>query len=123
MMYVSAPVMKKQAERLAKKLFHNNFKTIDGWMSLLKCRLGMKSKKAYNKKGSADAGDTEQWKSSKLPNLLRKCYTDDIYNSDETDLFYLAMLDFSVSYKHNSVWFKENNGSCKCVVLFKHVRN
>jgi hypothetical protein len=32
--------------------------------------------------------------------LLQKFYADDIYNSDEIDLFYCAMPDGSISYRH-----------------------
>jgi hypothetical protein len=32
--------------------------------------------------------------------LLQKFCADDIYNADETSLFYHAMLDGSLSYKH-----------------------
>jgi hypothetical protein len=42
----------------------------------------------------------EQWKSTKLPNLLQKFRADDIYNANKTSLFHHAMPDGSLSYKH-----------------------
>jgi hypothetical protein len=42
----------------------------------------MKFKKAHGEKGCVDAAITEQWKSTKLPNLLQKFFADDNYNGD-----------------------------------------
>jgi hypothetical protein len=92
--HVSDPVMKRKSEELAKNLGHNNFRTTDGWLSQCKCRFGIKFKK-----DSADAVDAEQWKSTKLPNLLQKFCADDIYSADETGLLYHAMPN-SLSYRH-----------------------
>jgi hypothetical protein len=61
-------MLKSKSEELAKRLGHNNFKAIDGWMSRWKCRFGMNFKKENSEKGCADAVRAEQWKSIKLPN-------------------------------------------------------
>jgi hypothetical protein len=45
-------------------------------------------------------GQEKPWKSKKVPELLQKFFADDIYSADETGLFYHAMPDGSVSYKH-----------------------
>jgi hypothetical protein len=44
---------------------------------------------------SADAVNAEQWKSTKMPNLLQRFCADDICKADETDLFYRAISDGS----------------------------
>jgi hypothetical protein len=49
---------------------------------------------------TADAVSSEQWKSTKLQKLLQKFCADDIYNANETGLFYCATPDSSLSYKH-----------------------
>jgi hypothetical protein len=72
------------SEKLAKKLGHNDFKATDGWLPPRKCRFGTKFKKVQGEKDSA-----EQQKSIKLPNWLKKFCTDDIYNADETGLFFV----------------------------------
>jgi hypothetical protein len=59
----------------------------------------------------------------KLPNLLQKFCTDDIYSANETGLFYRATADGFLIYKHGTL-----SGSKKAMdrvtdVLFKHVRN
>jgi hypothetical protein len=96
-------MLKRTSQELAKRLGHNDFKGTDGWLSRWKCRFGIRFKKAHGETGSADAVSAEQLKSTKLPNLLQKFYTDNIYNADETGLFYRAMPDGSLSYKHEIV--------------------
>jgi hypothetical protein len=91
------------SEELAKKLGYNNFKATDGWLSQWKCRFGIRFKKTHGEKDSADAVNAEQWKSIKLPNLLQICYADDIYNANETGLFYHGMPDVSLSYKRTTL--------------------
>jgi hypothetical protein len=62
-------------------------------LSRCKCRFGIKFKKAHGKKESADAVSDQQGESTKLPNLLQKFCTDDIYKAEETGLFYRATPD------------------------------
>jgi hypothetical protein len=100
----------KKLEKLAKRLGHNDFKATDGWLCRWKCRFGIKFKKAHGKKGNADAVNAEQWESTKLPNLLQKFSTDNVYSTDETGLFYCVTSDSSLSYKHTTV-----SGSKKAV--------
>jgi hypothetical protein len=87
------------------------------------CAFEIKFKKAHGEKCSAHAVSAEQWKATKMPNLLQEFCVDDIYNADKTGLLYCAMPDGSLSYKHTTlITFKDSNGSCNCIVPFKHVR-
>jgi hypothetical protein len=100
--HVSVPVLKSKSDELAKKLGHNDFRATDGWLSRWKCSFGIKFKKAHGEKGSADAVSAEQWKATKLTNVLQKFCTDDIYKADEIGLPYRATPDSSLSYKHGT---------------------
>jgi hypothetical protein len=71
-------MLKSKSGELGKKLDHSDFKGTGGWLSRWKCRFGIKFKRAYGQKDSADAVSAEQWKSTKLPNLLQKFCADDI---------------------------------------------
>jgi hypothetical protein len=105
-----------------KKLGHNDFKATDGWLSLRKCRFGIKFKKAHGKNDSADAVSAEKWKSTKLPKLLQKCCADDIYNANETVLFHLATLDGSLSYKHAALPHSKKAMDCVTVLCCSSMR-
>jgi hypothetical protein len=93
-------MLKRLSEELAKKLGHNDFKARDGLLSKQKCRFGIKLKKGYGEKGSVDAVNGEQWKSTKLQNILQKFCADNIYNANKTGLFYCATPDGSLTYKY-----------------------
>jgi hypothetical protein len=69
-------------------------------LSQWKSRHEIKFKKALGDKESADSAGAEEWKLTKLPELLEKFPTDDIYNGDEIGLYYHATPDGSSSYKH-----------------------
>lgn len=97
---VSGPMLKSKAENLAKKLGHDNFKATDGWLSRWKSRHEIKFKRAHGEKDSADGASAELWKSTKLPVFLENFNADDIYNADETGLYYRATPDGSLTYKH-----------------------
>ena len=97
---VSGPMLKCKAEELAKKLGHDDFKATDGWLSRWKFRHDIKFKKAHGEKESADGAGAEDWKSTKLPEIHEKFQADDIYNADETGLYYRATPDGSLSYSY-----------------------
>jgi hypothetical protein len=86
-------------------------------LSRWKCRFGIKFKKAHGE----DSG--EQWKSTKLPNLLQKFCADNIYDADETGLFYCATLDGSLSYKSATLSGSKKAMDYVTVLLFKRLRN
>jgi hypothetical protein len=86
-------------------------------LSPWKGRFGIKFKKAYGKKSSADAVSTEQWKSTKLPNLLQKFCADDIYNADETGLFYNARQTVPSATNTQLYLVQRSNESYNCIVL------
>jgi hypothetical protein len=94
---VSGQMLKNKSDELDKNPSHNDSKAKHGCLPVWKCRFGIKFKKAHGEKSSADAVNAEKLKSTKLPNLLQKCCADDIYNADETGLFYCATPDGSLS--------------------------
>jgi hypothetical protein len=69
---VSSPILKSKSEELAMRLGYNNFKATNCLLSRWKCKFGMKFKKAHGEKGTADAVSAQQWKFTKLWNLLQK---------------------------------------------------
>jgi hypothetical protein len=93
-------MLKSKSGESAEKLGHNDFKATDGWLSRWKCSFGIKFKKGHGEKDSADPVSAEQWKSTKLSNLLQKFCAGDTYSAIETGLFYRAMLDSPMSYRH-----------------------
>jgi len=76
--------LKTKSEELAKILGHDTFKATDAWLSRWKVRNNIKFKKAQ--------GDQAV--------VQMKVPSSDIYNSDESGLYYRATPDGSLCYKH-----------------------
>jgi len=57
----------------------------------------------YGEKSSADTNGANEWSLTKLPEILKKISPQDIYNADETGLFYRATLDGSLCYKRETL--------------------
>jgi hypothetical protein len=97
---VTGPMLKTKAEELAKRFGHLDFKATEGWLSRWKGRFNIKYKKAYGEKESGDLSSAEGWKLNVLPQLLNDFSPNDIYNADETGLYYRATPDGSLTYKN-----------------------
>ena len=95
---LSGPMLKEKAEDLAKKLGNHSFVATEGWLSRWKARHQIKYKRAHGEKGSADTQSAEECISSVLPGLLEKYRPNDVYNADETGLYYRATPDGSLCY-------------------------
>lgn len=100
---VSGPILKNKAEELAKKLGYEDFKSTDGWLSRWKSRKDIKFKREHGEKKSADTESAETWKTEHLPGLLEKFNSEDIYNADETGLFYRATPNGSLCFSKTSL--------------------
>jgi hypothetical protein len=115
---LSGPTPMRKAEELAAKL-QVDFKATDGWLSRWKQRHCISYKKAHSEKGSADTVGAEKWKAEVLPQLLQSFEAEDVYNADQTALFYCATPDGSLCCNHITL-----SGSKKSMDrLPKHVRD
>ena len=76
---------------------------MDGWLSHWKARHRIKFKHAHGEKSSADAEAGKMWTSTVLPQLLQEYDPEDVYNADETGLYYQATPDGSLSYAYEQL--------------------
>ena len=100
---ISGPILKNIAEELAQMLGRSDFVATDGWLSRWKKRHTIKYRRAHGEKGSADTVEAEKWMSIVFPQLLREYKPDDIYNADDTGLYYLATPDGSLGYAYQQL--------------------
>jgi hypothetical protein len=75
----------------------------DGWFSRWKVRHEIVFKKAHGEKSSADPTGAEECCSNRLSQLLDEYSLENIFNADETELFYRATPDGSLTYKHHTL--------------------
>ena len=95
---VSGPLIKEKALSFAEKLEMHDFKASNGWLDKFKARHNLGSLTVCGERGSVDKDVAEDWK-DKLPTLLEGYEKRDIFNMDESGLFYKALPDRTLSVK------------------------
>ena len=97
------PVLEKMAEKFAQKLGRPKFVTTDGWLSRWKPRHQIMFKRTHGEMGSGDTQGADKWISMVLTQLLREYKPDDIYNADETGLYYRVTPDGFLCYAYQKL--------------------
>ena len=107
---------------LTKKKHHSDFVATNSWLSRWKTRHNIKFKYIHGEKRSANNINAEEWQSKNVPIYISTYSPDNIYNSDETGLYYRA-LDSSLCHKHlKKVGLQKSIGPYYCLVLCKYDR-
>ncbi|XP_019894080.1 tigger transposable element-derived protein 6-like [Musca domestica] len=95
---VSGPLLMEKANFFAKKLNVNNFKASNGWLDKVKKRNNITYKKICGKSAAVDENVCLEWK-EKLKDLIKYYDANDIFNADETGLFYKCLPDHTFCFK------------------------
>jgi hypothetical protein len=77
----------------------SNFTASDGWLSNFKKRHNLVFRKIYDESVNVDLSIYDDWK-VKLQDLLSKFYAKNVFNADETGLFFKCLTDRTVTYKN-----------------------
>ena len=85
---VNGPLLLAKADVLAAALHDDSFKATTGFIDQWKTRHGITFKKICGEERSVSPQDTENWLNITLPQLLGRFSPEDVYNLDETGLFY-----------------------------------
>lgn len=87
---ISGPLLKEKALELAaeKGLDKNDFVASDGWLSWWKTHYNVVFKKEQGEKASANMSAAENWTRNVLPEIIETYGPDDLYNCDETGLYF-----------------------------------
>ncbi|KAL4096550.1 hypothetical protein QTP88_021480 [Uroleucon formosanum] len=96
---VSGPILKCKAEELSLKIGNNQFIATDDWLSRWKNRHEIKFNHVHGEKASADESASNDWKVDRLKIILNEFSPDNIFNADETGLYYQATPDGSLCFK------------------------
>ena len=87
---INGPIIMEKANSLAKEL-ELDFKANSGWLYRFKIRRSLVFKNVCGESGTVTLNMTDEWRNQKLPSILSKYSPDDIYNADETGLFYQCL--------------------------------
>lgn len=96
---IGGPLICQKALHFASLLGDSNFKASNGWLQRFKDRHGIVFKVAAGEEKSAPVGDADSWRENKMKSILEKYSPKDIFNADETGLFYQMMPEKTMAYK------------------------
>ena len=90
-LHVSSHILKEKAKKFAAAFGIEDFHCSNGWMDRLKQRHDLRFRSISGKQGEVCNDTTSSWLKDVLPKLIEAYQPTDIYNADETDLFYQLM--------------------------------
>jgi len=85
---VSGPLLQQKVEELGKKMGKEGFVVTNGWLYRWRKRVNLEYRKPHGEAGEADHSAAHQWLLEEWPKLVAEYPPSDIYNADETGLYY-----------------------------------
>ncbi|KAK7501648.1 hypothetical protein BaRGS_00007079 [Batillaria attramentaria] len=96
---ISGPVLKIRANKIAEDLGIQDWNCSDGWLTRWKKRNNIVSKAESGERGSVDEKATDEWVRNVLKPLLARYEARDVFNVDETALFWRMLPGKSLCFK------------------------
>jgi hypothetical protein len=95
---IGGPLVKVKANKLAIELGIVDWEASEGWLHRFKERHGLVFKSACGESASVSPALTENWFEKTLPEVLQRYQPFDIFNMDETGLFYQCLPDKTFAF-------------------------
>lgn len=96
---ISGPMLCEKATELAGRLGVENFSASSGWLHKFKGRHGISCHNVCGESKSVDPETVRDWKETRLKELTSKFAPKNIFNADETGLFYNVLPDRTMAFK------------------------
>lgn len=95
---ISGPIILLKAEEFAKSLKYENFKASQGWLENFKKRNGIVQKVMCGESAEVSEVDCSVWREEHLKPLLLQYKPEDVFNADETGLFFKCLPEKTLSF-------------------------
>lgn len=96
---ISGNVLREKALCIAAKLNMDNFTASNGWVDRFKQRHNVVYKAICGESKSVDPQTVSHWKESQVPELIKDYTPKDIFNADETGLFFNVLPSKTMTFK------------------------
>ena len=96
---VSGDLIKEKAMKLTELMHIPDFMTSDGWLDSFKKRNGVTFKTVQGEAGAVDSQSFIDWQQQVLRPLLRQFSADDVFNLDETGLFWQLLPNKTMAFR------------------------
>ena len=107
---ISGPILMAKSKEFATRLGDRDFTPNTGWLDRFKERHGIVCRSISGESAVVDTDICDDWLKNKLPNLVKNYKACDIFNADETGLFYKLMPNKTLQFKcekcHGEVEYK-----------------
>ena len=99
---ISGPLMQEKARQFAVEFGHADFKASSGFLDSFKARHGITFRAVCGESATANVEGATQWIANVLPQLLHSYSEEDIYNADESALFYECLPNRTMAFKSDN---------------------
>ncbi|GBL90715.1 Tigger transposable element-derived protein 4 [Araneus ventricosus] len=96
---ISALILKEKAMEIAEELNIEDFGGRNGWLERFKDRHCLSFKTICGEAAAVEGEAIEHWKNSVLKDILSRFDVSNVFNLDETSLFYCLLPDKTLSFK------------------------
>ena len=96
---VSGPMLSAKALEIAAELGHHEFKSSNGWLHRFKLRHKIIFKAVCGEANAVKMDDVHSWYSDVFLDILKEYDPKDIYNCDETGIFYKCLPNKTLTFK------------------------
>ncbi|XP_064465861.1 tigger transposable element-derived protein 4-like [Ornithodoros turicata] len=96
---VSSPLLIEKAQCFALQLNHDDFVCSSGWLARFKARHSIKARVVSGEAAATDIDGAHDWKNGKLQEILGGYAPEDIFNMDESALFYRLLPHRTLAFR------------------------
>ena len=96
---ITGPILMSKADKFGQDLGYQNFRCTSGWLSCFKERHNIKFKSVQGEEKAVDLSLVDNWHQTSWQNILQEYQPSDIYNCDESGLFYKLLPNKTFTFK------------------------
>ena len=96
---ILGPILQAKVDELAKELGHVGFNCSSGWLQRFKNCQGIGQKTICGESAAVAEETMDRWLSTNLPTLLEGYHFRDVFNADETSLFFKMLPEKTSEFK------------------------